>query len=373
LGDDKFDFRVFAFINKTIKMYALSDYNYELPAELIAQKPVDRRDQSNLLLVDRLTGELAHHRFHVLDRFLRPGDILVVNNTAVIPGRLLGRKDSGGKVEVLICNFGGNGNSQARNAQRVYECLVKAAKPLKPGRKLYFDEALGAEVIDRRNGTYTIRFDSKGDFETLLDRIGQVPLPPYIRRSPKLEPPCDDRSAYQTVYASEKGAVAAPTAGLHFTPELFEKLKAAGIEAVSLTLHVGYGTFLPVRSEDIRFHHMHAEAYSIPVHVAEKINSAREAGGRIVAVGTTCVRSLEYASDSTGYVRAGNGCCDLFVYPGYRFKAVDAMITNFHLPKSTLLMLVSAFAGRQNVLHAYQEAIKRKYRFYSYGDAMLIL
>jgi S-adenosylmethionine:tRNA ribosyltransferase-isomerase len=174
------------------------------------------------------------------------------------------------------------------------------------------------------------------------------------------------------VYASEKGAVAAPTAGLHFTPELFEKLKAAGIEAVSLTLHVGYGTFLPVRSEDIRFHHMHAESYLIPVHVAEKINSAREAGGRIVAVGTTCVRSLEDASDSAGYVRAGNGCCDLFIYPGYRFKAVDAMITNFHLPKSTLLMLVSAFAGRQNVLHAYQEAIKRKYRFYSYGDAMLI-
>jgi S-adenosylmethionine:tRNA ribosyltransferase-isomerase len=354
-------------------MYVLSDYNYELPAELIAQKPVDRRDQSNLLILDRQSGELSHHRFHMLDHFLRPGDVLVINNTAVIPGRLLGRKDSGGRVEVLICNFGGSGNSRNLNAHRVYECLVKAAKPLKPGRKLYFKERLEAEVIERCNGTYIIRFDSEGDFETLLDRIGQVPLPPYIRRSPKLEPLCDDRTAYQTVYASEKGAVAAPTAGLHFTLELLEKLKAAGIEAVSLTLHVGYGTFLPVRSEDIRCHHMHAESYSIPVQAAEKINSARNAGRRIVAVGTTCVRTLEYASDSAGFVRAGNGCCDLFIYPGYRFKAVDAMITNFHLPKSTLLMLVSAFAGRQKIIHAYQEAIKRKYRFYSYGDAMLIL
>ncbi|MGD8472043.1 MAG: tRNA preQ1(34) S-adenosylmethionine ribosyltransferase-isomerase QueA [Desulfobacterales bacterium] len=354
-------------------MYALSDYNYELPAELIAQKPVDRRDQSNLLVLDRQAGELSHHRFHMLDHFLSTEDVLVINNTAVIPGRLLGRKDSGGKVEVLICNFDGNGNSKTPAAKGVYECLVKTAKPLKPGRKLYFDKGLGAEVIERCNGTYIIRFDRVGDFEALLDRIGQVPLPPYIRRSAKLEPPCDDRVAYQTVYASEKGAVAAPTAGLHFTPELLEKLKARGIETVSLTLHVGYGTFLPVRSEDIRFHHMHAESYSIPVQAAEKINAARSTGRRIVAVGTTCVRTLEYASDSAGCVRAGNGCCDLFIYPGYRFKVVDALVTNFHLPRSTLLMLVAAFAGHQKVMHAYQEAIKRKYRFYSYGDAMLIL
>ncbi len=354
-------------------MYALSDYNYELPEELIAQKPVDRRDQSNLLVMDRRAGKLSHHRFDMLDHLLRPGDVLVINNTAVIPGRLVGRKDSGGKVEVLICNFSGNGNPKTLNARRVFECLVKTAKPLKPGRKLYFDEGLGAEVIERCNGTYIIQFHAEGDFETLLDRIGQVPLPPYIRRSPKLEPPCDDRAAYQTVYATEKGAVAAPTAGLHFTPELLEKLKAGGIATVSLTLHVGYGTFLPVRSRDIRSHHMHAESYSIPVQAADKINSARKAGHRVVAVGTTCVRTLEFVSDSAGYVRAENGCCDLFIYPGYRFKAVDAMITNFHLPQSTLLMLVSAFAGRQNVLHAYQEAIKRKYRFYSYGDAMLIV
>jgi S-adenosylmethionine:tRNA ribosyltransferase-isomerase len=323
--------------------------------------------------MDRQAGGISHHRFDMLGHFLRPGDVLVVNNTAVIPGRLVGKKDSGGKVEVLICNFSGNGNPKTLNASRVFECLVKTAKPLKPGRTLYFDEGLDAEVIERCNGTYIIEFHIEGDFETLLDRIGQVPLPPYIRRSPTLEPPCDDRAAYQTIYATEKGAVAAPTAGLHFTSELLETLKAAGITTVSLTLHVGYGTFLPVRSEDIRSHHMHAESYSIPVQAADKINSARNAGHRVVAVGTTCVRTLEYVSDSAGYVRAENGCCDLFIYPGYRFKAVDAMITNFHLPQSTLLMLVSAFAGRQNVLHAYREAIKRRYRFYSYGDAMLII
>jgi S-adenosylmethionine:tRNA ribosyltransferase-isomerase len=354
-------------------MYTLSDYKYELPEELIAQKPVDRRDQSNLLVMDRQAGELFHHCFNTLDHFLRPGDVLVINNTAVIPGRLVGRKDSGGKVEVLICNFNGNGNPQTQKAQPVYECLVKTAKPLKPGRELFFDEGLGAKVIERSNGTYIIRFYAEEDFETLLAHIGQVPLPPYIRRSPNLESPCDDRTAYQTVYASEKGAIAAPTAGLHFTPELLEKLKGRGIAVVSLTLHVGYGTFLPVRSEDIRYHHMHSESYSIPVQTADKINSARSAGHRVVAVGTTCVRTLEHASNSAGRVRAENGSCDLFIYPGYRFKAVDAMITNFHLPESTLLMLVSAFAGHEKIMHAYQEAIKRKYRFYSYGDAMLIV
>jgi S-adenosylmethionine:tRNA ribosyltransferase-isomerase len=359
--------------NRTIIMYALSDYNYELPAELIAQKPIGRRDQSNLLVMDRQAGNLSHRRFNTLDNFLRPGDVLVVNNTAVIPARLVGRKDSGGKVEVLVCSFNGNGNHRAIKAHRVYECLVKAAKPLQPGGTLYFDEGLSAKVIERCNGTYFIRFYTEGDFETLLDRIGQVPLPPYIRRNPDLAAPCDDRAAYQTVYASVKGAIAAPTAGLHFTPELLEKLKARGIVIVSLTLHVGYGTFLPVRSQDIRSHHMHSESYSIPVQAAERINSARSAGHRVVAVGTTCVRTLEYVSDSAGYVRAENGCCDLFIYPGFRFKAVDAMITNFHLPQSTLLMLVSAFAGREKVMQAYQEAIKRKYRFYSYGDAMLIL
>ena len=354
-------------------MYALSDYDYELPAELIAQKPADRRDQSGLLVLDRNTGNLSHHRFHALDNFLSPGDVLVVNNTAVIPARLVGRKDSGGKVEVLICSLNGTCRPETINEDRIYECLVKAAKPSKPGSMFYFDAGLSAKVIERRNGTYLIRFYTDGDFEKLLDRIGQMPLPPYIRRSSEQEAPCDDRAAYQTVYASKKGAIAAPTAGLHFTPDLLEKLKTKGIAIVSLTLHVGYGTFLPVRSQDIRSHHMHSEAYSIPGQTAEIINSARNAGCRVVAVGTTCVRTLEYASAGGGSVRAGNGCCDLFIIPGYEFKAVDAIITNFHLPQSTLLMLVSAFAGREIVLNAYKEAIKKKYRFYSYGDAMLIV
>jgi len=354
-------------------MYALSDYHYMLPAELIAQKPNAQRDHSNLLALDRKTGEVSHHRFATLDHFLDPGDVLIVNNTSVIPGKLVGRKESGGKVEVLICSFNGNSKPHTKKEGLVYECLVKAAKPARPGSSFYFDEGLSAEVIERRHGTYIIEFYSKGDFANLLDRIGQVPLPPYIKRNPDLEPACDDRAAYQTVYASEKGAIAAPTAGLHFTPELLAKLTAKGIAIVSITLHIGYGTFLPVRAQDIRAHHMHAEAYSIPVQTANTINSARAAGHRVVAVGTTCVRTLEYASDRSGIVRAGNSGCDLFIYPGYMFKTVDIMITNFHLPQSTLLMLVSAFAGRRNVLKAYKEAIKRRYRFYSYGDAMLII
>lgn len=354
-------------------MYALSAYNYQLPAELIAQKPADRRDQSNLLVMDRQSGQLSHHRFRALADFLRPDDVLVVNNTAVIPGRLVGKKASGGRVEVLICSFNGNGCSSTSEANPVFECLVKAAKPLWPGSALYFDEQLTAQVLERRSGTYLIKFDADGDFEAVLDRIGEVPLPPYIRRSVELTPPCDDRASYQTVYATEKGAIAAPTAGLHFTPELLDNLKAIGVGLAAITLHVGYGTFQPVRSQDIRLHEIHSERYSISASAAQMINTAHATGHRVIAVGTTCVRTLEYAAKASGEVSAGAGACDLFIYPGYRFKVVDALITNFHLPQSTLIMLVAAFAGRQNVLNAYQEAIKRKYRFYSYGDAMLIL
>ena len=354
-------------------MYALTAYNYQLPPELIAQRPADRRDQSNLLVMDRQSGQVHHHRFRALGDFLRPGDVLVVNNTAVIPGRLVGKKASGGRVEVLICNFNGNGDAPASKTNSVFECLIKAAKPPRPGSTLYFDEQLTAQVFERRSGTYVIKFDADGEFEAVLDRVGEVPLPPYIRRSEKLTPPCDDRMAYQTVYATEKGAVAAPTAGLHFTPELLASLKANGVGLAAITLHVGYGTFQPVRSQDIRLHKMHSERYSISSAAAQLINTARAAGHRVIAVGTTCVRTLEYAADVSGEVTAGSGDCDLFIYPGYRFKAVDALITNFHLPQSTLIMLVSAFAGRDNVLEAYQEAIKRKYRFYSYGDAMLII
>jgi S-adenosylmethionine:tRNA ribosyltransferase-isomerase len=354
-------------------MYALSDYNYELPADLIAQQPADQRDQSNLLVMNRKTGHLSHHRFNMLDDFLAPGDVLVVNNTAVVPGRLVGRKETGGRVEVLICNFSSDGKAKTVKNDRTFQCLVKAAKPSKPGSCFYFDEGLKAEVIDRRNGTYFIRFSTEADFSTLLERIGKVPLPPYIRRSAAVASLCEDRVSYQTVYASEKGAIAAPTAGLHFTTALLEKLKARGIFIASITLHIGYGTFLPVRSKDIRHHRMHSETYAISGQAADMINSARAAGRRVVAVGTTSVRTLEYTSDSRGFVRAGNGSCDLFIYPGYAFKAVDALITNFHLPRSTLLMLVSAFGGRDNVLSAYREAIQRQYRFYSYGDAMFII
>ena len=354
-------------------MYALNDYNYQLPDELIAQKPADRRDESNLLVMDRRSGQLLHHRFHLLGNFLRPGDVLVINNTAVIPGRLVGKKASGGSVEVLICSFNGNGCPAASEANPIFECLIKAAKPPHPGGSLYFDEQLTAQVLERRNGMYLVKFDAAGNFETVLDRIGKVPLPPYIRRSDGSEALCDDRVAYQTVYATEKGAIAAPTAGLHFTPELLDSLKASGVGIAAITLHVGYGTFRPVRSQDIRLHHMHSERYSISAAAAKRINTARAAGRHVVAVGTTCVRTLEYAADANGEVAAGGGDCDLFIYPGYRFKAVDALITNFHLPQSTLIMLVSAFAGREKVLQAYQEAIKRRYRFYSYGDAMLII
>ncbi|MBW2468438.1 MAG: tRNA preQ1(34) S-adenosylmethionine ribosyltransferase-isomerase QueA [Deltaproteobacteria bacterium] len=354
-------------------MYALSEYNYQLPAELIAQKPADRRDGSRLLVMDRVSGGLRHHRFYELGDFLRPGDVVVVNNTAVIPGRLIGKKDSGGRVEVLICNFNGTGRPLAFKAKPVFKCLIKSAKAPRSGAILYFDEQLTARVLERRDETYWVEFGANGDFESVLDRIGKIPLPPYIQRSAELKAPCDDRAAYQTVYATEKGAIAAPTAGLHFTPELMADLKTRGVAIAAITLHVGYGTFQPVRTQDIRHHRMHSERYSISSAAAQRINTARAAGHRVVAVGTTCVRTLEYAADTMGQVAAGSGDCDLFIYPGYRFKAVDAIITNFHLPESTLIVLVSAFAGRDNVLQAYQEAIKRRYRFYSYGDAMLII
>jgi S-adenosylmethionine:tRNA ribosyltransferase-isomerase len=354
-------------------MFSLNDYNYELPVDLIAQKPAEQRDRSNLLHLDRQTGALSHHSFNGIGAFLKPGDVLVVNDTAVIPGRLEGKKGTGGKVEVLISDYAEGCKSSQKNGNFVCNCLVKASKRPGPGTWLYFAEGLKAEVLDARNGAHTLRFYFHGDFETLLDRIGQVPLPPYIKRDHSGIPPCDDKASYQTVYAGPRGAIAAPTAGLHFTQELLNKLKADGVNIVTLTLHVGYGTFLPVRVADIREHQMHSEQFTICAKSAETINNARKCGKRVVAVGTTCVRTLEYAVNSNGYLAAGSGSCDLFIFPGYRFKTVNAMITNFHLPQSTLLMLVSAFAGRKNVLNAYREAISRNYRFYSYGDAMFIL
>ena len=340
---------------------------------MIAQKPADQRDQSRLMLLERDTGCISHHGFSDLCRLLSPHDVLVVNNTAVIPGRLYGRKDTGGKVEVLISDFTAGFEAEAKGEGFTSSCLVKAAKPPKPGTQLYFEAGLKAEIIEGRNGAYTVKFYFEGDLAALLDQIGEVPLPPYIQRNSGVKPPCDDRSAYQTIYASARGAIAAPTAGLHFTKRLLNKLNSRGIQVVPITLHVGYGTFLPVRESDIRKHKMHAERFVISQTAADAINSARTGGKRIVAVGTTCVRALEYVADNSDRIAPGNGSCDLFLLPGYRFKIVDAMITNFHLPESTLLMLVSAFAGKENVFRAYQEAIKKRYRFYSYGDAMLII
>ena len=354
-------------------MYSLSDYHYDLPPELIAQKPAEQRDSSNLLQLNRQTGALSHHHFKEIGAFFKPGDVLVVNDTAVIPGRLKGKKATGGKVEVLIADYAESVKSSDQFGNFMCKCLLKASKRPRPGTWLYFSNGLRAKVLDACNGTHRLKFYVNGDFETLLDKIGQVPLPPYIKRYHNEVPPCDDKASYQTVYAGPRGAIAAPTAGLHFTEELIDKLSADGVKIVPLTLHVGYGTFLPVRVADIRRHHMHAEPFTISTKTAETINKAKNAGKRVVAVGTTCVRTLEYAVNSDGYVVAGSGKCDLFIIPGHLFKVVDAMITNFHLPQSTLLMLVSAFAGREKVLNAYREALRRNYRFYSYGDSMLIL
>jgi S-adenosylmethionine:tRNA ribosyltransferase-isomerase len=302
----------------------------------------------------------------------------------VIPARLVGKKKTGGKAELLILdyemdyesghagNHAGAGREAAGDGNREFDCLIKTSGRPKPGTVIYFDHGLTAEVVQYRDGIYRVMFFFEGDFEALLYRIGQVPLPPYISRSEGNQT-ADDRQTYQTVYASQKGAVAAPTAGFHFTRKLIDNIRAGGVRIVSVTLHVSYGTFLPVRAKDIRQHRMHAERYIVPEETAEEINRTRTSGGRVIAVGTTCVRTLEHASDEKGTLAPGSGSCELFIYPGYGFRVVDAMVTNFHLPRSTLLMLVSAFAGRENILNAYSEAIREGYRFYSYGDAMFIV
>jgi S-adenosylmethionine:tRNA ribosyltransferase-isomerase len=349
-------------------MYALSDYDYHLPPECIAHKPAAQRDRSRLLCLDRARGHVRHSIFNQLEKSLNSGDILVVNNTEVIPGRLYGHKSTGGKVEVLILDYtAGQGAGQ-----HIHECLIRASKSPKPGTRIIFNAQLSATVLAVKGQIQQVEFHPDGDFQEMLYRLGSIPLPPYIQRDPSSNED-EDRRAYQTVYASQKGAIAAPTAGLHFTPELMTRLTDKGVKIVQITLHVGYGTFVPVRVDDIRRHRMHSERFTLTPLTADIINKGKKAGARIVAVGTTCVRTLEYATDEHGAVASGSGLCDLFIYPGYRFRTVDAMITNFHLPKSTLLMLVSAFAGREAVLAAYGEAMEKGYRFYSYGDAMLIV
>jgi S-adenosylmethionine:tRNA ribosyltransferase-isomerase len=343
-------------------VYHLDQYHYELPEDLIAQQPADQRDRSRLLQLQRVSGEMTHGRFADLAGLLTPGDVLVLNNTRVVPGRLMGHKESGGRVEVLILDFA---EGVAKNR---FECMVRASKRPKPGSKLLFSDGLQARVEALNGSTSVLSFSGPAPLEQALESIGHVPLPPYIRR----EDTERDHENYQTVYARHKGAIAAPTAGLHFTEDLLQQLADKGIVIVYLTLHVGYGTFVPVRVADIRQHRMHAEWFSLSQEAADAIINAKQGSGRVVAVGTTCVRTLEYCAPQPGNIEARSGMCDSFIYPGYRFNIVDAMITNFHLPQSTLLMLVSAFAGRENVLNAYAEAVKEKYRFYSYGDAMVI-
>jgi len=352
-------------------MYSLDDYDYPLPEGLIAQQPADRRDNSRLMHLNRSTGDISHFQFSDIGRLLRPGDVLVVNNTEVIPGRLIGRKDTGGKVEILLLDYASE--RLKRSAAGTFQCdaLIKASKRPKTGARIHFGQDLSGEVVSINDSICRIAFSFEGEFESLLYRLGQVPLPPYIRRHSKAAS-LEDSRTYQTVYAREKGAIAAPTAGLHFTKRLLSDLDSQGIKIVAITLHVGYGTFSPVRAFDIRNHRMHSETYQVTQAAADVMNDARNTGGRIVAVGTTSVRTLEHVSGSDSAVKAKSGSCDLFIYPGYRFKAVDAVITNFHLPKSSLLMLLSAFAGRRKVLRAYGEATKAQYRFYSYGDAMFV-
>ena len=337
-----------------------SDYYFDLPKELIAQDPLEDISSSRLLVLDHKTGETEHHVFTDILDFLQPGDCLVLNNTKVIPARLLGTKeDTGAAVEVFLLK---------RREKDIWETLVKPGKKLRPGARVVFgDGRLKAEILDVvEEGNRLVQFFYDGIWEEVLDSLGEMPLPPYITHKLK------DKNRYQTVYAKYAGSAAAPTAGLHFTKELLAKVEAKGVDLAYVTLHVGLGTFRPVKVDNVLEHHMHSEYYQVSQEAADKINKAKESGHRVICVGTTSCRTIESAADENGHLEE---CCDnteIFIYPGYKFKVLDCLITNFHLPESTLVMLVSALAGRENVLNAYQEAIKEKYRFFSFGDAMFI-
>ncbi len=344
-----------------------SDFYYELPQELIAQDPLEDRSASRLMLLERKSGAVTHEQFRHLPSFLRPGDCLVINDTKVLPARLYGKKaDTGASIEILLLK---------RLSDIDWETLVRPGKKCRPGTEILFysqehpeeDPVLRASVQEiLEEGNRRIRFFFDGVFEEILDQLGEMPLPPYITH--KLQ----DKNRYQTVYAAIDGSAAAPTAGLHFTKELLEQIREMGVHIVHITLHVGLGTFRPVKVDDVQNHHMHSEYYEISEEAAEKINAVKQQGGRVICVGTTSCRTLETATDSAGILHAGSGWTEIFIYPGYSFKIMDALVTNFHLPESTLLMLVSAFAGKENVLHAYEEAVKERYRFFSFGDAMFI-
>ncbi len=337
-----------------------SDFYFDLPEELIAQDPLEDRSGSRLLVLDKKTGEIRHHIFKDIVDYLRPGDCLVLNNTKVIPARLMGTKtDTGAAVEVLLLK---------RHAEDVWETLVRPGRKLRPGAKITFgDGSLKAEVLEVvEEGNRLIRFFYDGIFEETLDRLGEMPLPPYITH--KLQ----DKDRYQTVYARYEGSAAAPTAGLHFTKELLRAIEEKGVETAYVTLHVGLGTFRPVKEDNILEHHMHSEAYQVTREAAEKINAAKASGNRVICVGTTSCRTVESAAAEDCTMKACSGDTDIFIYPGYRFKVTDCLITNFHLPESTLMMLVSALAGREHIMDAYAEAIRERYRFFSFGDAMFI-
>ncbi|MGP1403818.1 MAG: tRNA preQ1(34) S-adenosylmethionine ribosyltransferase-isomerase QueA [Catonella sp.] len=338
-----------------------SDFFYELPEELIAQDPLEDRTASRLLVLDRKTDKLEHKIFGDVINYLNPGDCLVINNTRVIPARLIGEKEgTGGKVEILLLK---------RRENDIWESLVKPGKKLRPGARVIFgDGRLKAEILEiAEEGNRLVKFYYEGIFEEILDSLGEMPLPPYITH--KLE----DKEMYQTVYAKFDGSAAAPTAGLHFTNELLEKIRQKGIRIASITLHVGLGTFRPVKVEDVNNHHMHTEWYEVNNEAADIINETKKNGGRVICVGTTSCRTIESVADENGFMSAKTGETDIFIYPGYKFKVMDGLITNFHLPESTLVMLVSAFAGKERVLSAYETAVKERYRFFSFGDAMILL
>lgn len=341
-------------------MLKREDFYFDLPEELIAQDPLEDRSGSRLLVLDKKTGETEHHVFRDIIEYLNPGDCLVINDTKVIPARLIGAKvGTEAKIEVLLLK---------RKENDVWETLVKPGKKAKPGTKISFgDGLLVGEVIDVvEEGNRLIQFHYEGIFEEILDQLGQMPLPPYITHQ------LEDKNRYQTVYAKNSGSAAAPTAGLHFTPELLEQIKTKGVEIAHVTLHVGLGTFRPVKVENILEHHMHSEFYQIEASEAEKINRAKEEGHRVICVGTTSCRTVESAADEHGRLRECSGWTEIFIYPGYQFKMIDGLITNFHLPESTLMMLVSALAGKDRIMAAYEEAVKERYRFFSFGDAMFI-
>ena len=337
-----------------------SDFYFDLPQELIAQDPLEDRSSSRLLVLDKETGEMEHRVFHDIVEYLHEGDCLVLNNTKVIPARLMGtKKDTGATIEVLLLK---------RRENDIWETLVKPGKKAKPGTVITFGEGLltGTVVDIVDEGNRLIQFSYEGIFEEVLDKLGEMPLPPYITH--KLQ----DKNRYQTVYAKYEGSAAAPTAGLHFTKELLAQVEGKGVKIAYVTLHVGLGTFRPVKEENVLEHHMHSEFYQVTPEAAKLINDTKAAGGRVICVGTTSCRTIESAADQNGVVQAGCGDTEIFIYPGYQFKVLDNLITNFHLPESTLIMLVSALAGREHVLHAYETAVEMKYRFFSFGDAMFI-